>query len=134
MKTESDPIAEADVYMAYGRSAQAAEILQQGIKDQPARTAEFQAKLMQIQQSPSEAIIRKKMPKILFIPVLIGVLNFMGIVVFNWPIWPGALLLLVVMVLVVKWLLHQAKQQTAESAGKQAQTSQYKKYNKNNWL
>ena len=33
-----DPLNEADVYLAYGRSSQAIEILEQALRDQPDRT------------------------------------------------------------------------------------------------
>ncbi|MCV2218054.1 FimV/HubP family polar landmark protein [Thauera sp. Sel9] len=42
-----DPVAEADVYMAYGRDAQAEEILQDALKADPARTA-IHLKLLEI--------------------------------------------------------------------------------------
>lgn len=37
--TEVDPIAEAEVYIAYGREAQAEEILKEALKRQPERQA-----------------------------------------------------------------------------------------------
>ncbi|HEX5126090.1 MAG TPA: FimV/HubP family polar landmark protein, partial [Rhodocyclaceae bacterium] len=42
-----DPVAEADVYMAYGRDAQAEEILLDALKNDPTRTAVY-AKLLEI--------------------------------------------------------------------------------------
>jgi pilus assembly protein FimV len=45
--TEVDPIAEADVYIAYGREAQAEEILKEALKRQPERQA-IRAKLLEI--------------------------------------------------------------------------------------
>jgi pilus assembly protein FimV len=45
--TEVDPIAEADVYIAYGREAQAEEILKEALKRQPERQA-IRAKLLDI--------------------------------------------------------------------------------------
>jgi pilus assembly protein FimV len=44
---EVDPIAEADVYMAYGRDAQAEEILKEALQKDPNRVA-VQAKLLEI--------------------------------------------------------------------------------------
>ncbi len=45
--TEVDPIAEAEVYIAYGREAQAEEILREALKKQPERHA-IRAKLLEI--------------------------------------------------------------------------------------
>ena len=45
--TEVDPIAEAEVYIAYGREAQAEEILKEALKRQPDRQA-IRAKLLEI--------------------------------------------------------------------------------------
>lgn len=45
--TEVDPIAEADVYIAYGREAQAEEILKEALKRQPERQA-IRGKLLEI--------------------------------------------------------------------------------------
>ena len=45
--TEVDPIAEAEVYIAYGREAQAEEILREALKKQPERQA-IRAKLLEI--------------------------------------------------------------------------------------
>jgi pilus assembly protein FimV len=45
--TEVDPIAEAEVYIAYGREAQAEEILKEALKRQPERQA-IRAKLLEI--------------------------------------------------------------------------------------
>ena len=45
--TEVDPIAEAEVYIAYGREAQAEEILREAMKKQPERQA-IRAKLLEI--------------------------------------------------------------------------------------
>ena len=104
MKTNPDPIAEADVYIAYGRSAQAVEILQQGIKDHPARAAEFQARLLLIGQAPSTEIVRGKMPKIIWIPIAASIINFIGIAMLDWPIWPG-LVLLIGIIFGVAWHL-----------------------------
>ena len=44
---EVDPVAEADVYMAYGRDAQAEEILIEALRKDPHRTA-IHAKLLEI--------------------------------------------------------------------------------------
>jgi pilus assembly protein FimV len=44
---EVDPVAEADVYIAYGRDAQAEEILKEALRNQPDRTA-VRAKLLEI--------------------------------------------------------------------------------------
>ena len=41
--TEVDPIAEAEVYIAYSREAQAEEILKEALKKQPERQASEQA-------------------------------------------------------------------------------------------
>ena len=45
--TEVDPIAEAEVYIAYGREAQAEEILREALRKQPERQA-IRAKLLEI--------------------------------------------------------------------------------------
>ncbi len=44
---EVDPVAEADVYMAYGRDTQAEEILLEALQKDPQRTA-IHAKLLEI--------------------------------------------------------------------------------------
>lgn len=111
MKNENDPIAEADVYIAYGRTAQAAEILQQAIKAQPAREAEFQAKLTEIRQSPSEEIIRASMPKIFWLPIAIGIiLYFISLFIESMPGWPGWLVLFATAISVELWRVNQTKQ------------------------
>jgi len=51
---EVDPIAEADVYMAYGRDTQAEEILKEVLKKDPNRTA-VHAKLLEIYASRRDA-------------------------------------------------------------------------------
>ena len=51
---EVDPIAEADVYMAYGRDAQAEEILKESLAKDPNRTA-VHAKLLEIYASRKDA-------------------------------------------------------------------------------
>jgi hypothetical protein len=43
-----DPAHEADVLLAYGRTAQAEAVLQSAMKRHPSRTAEFQRKLDEI--------------------------------------------------------------------------------------
>ncbi len=52
--TEVDPIAEADVYIAYGREAQAEEILKEALKRQPERQA-IRLKLMEIYAGRKDA-------------------------------------------------------------------------------
>ncbi|MGE0801018.1 MAG: FimV/HubP family polar landmark protein, partial [Lautropia sp.] len=52
--TEVDPIAEADVYIAYGREAQAEEILKEALKRQPERQA-IRLKLMEIYSGRKDA-------------------------------------------------------------------------------
>jgi len=52
--TEVDPIAEADVYIAYGREAQAEEILREALKRQPERQA-IRAKLLEIYAGRKDA-------------------------------------------------------------------------------
>jgi Flp pilus assembly protein TadB len=111
MKSNNDPIAEADVYRAYGRTAQAAEILQQALKAQPERATEFQAKLMEIQQTPSTETIRGEMPKVIWIPIAASIINFLGIAMLDWSVWPGAVLLVGILFGVVWWLHTEAKQQ-----------------------
>jgi Flp pilus assembly protein TadB len=94
MKSESDPIAEADVYLAYGRSAQAIEIFQQGIKEQPACVAAFQAELSELENTDTKAPIGKKIPKVFFVPILAGViLYFVSLSVKGFPAWSGWLVL-----------------------------------------
>lgn len=44
-----DPLAEAEVYIAYGRKKEAAEILKEAIKAYPDRRTEFEAKLRELQ-------------------------------------------------------------------------------------
>lgn len=51
---EVDPIAEADVYMAYGRDAQAEEILKEALSKDPNRTA-VHAKLLEIYANRKDA-------------------------------------------------------------------------------
>jgi len=51
---EVDPIAEADVYMAYGRDAQAEEILKESLGKDPSRTA-VHAKLLEIYANRKDA-------------------------------------------------------------------------------
>lgn len=46
-ESEVDPLTEADVYMAYGRYAQAEEILQQALAKEPART-DFKLKMLEL--------------------------------------------------------------------------------------
>jgi pilus assembly protein FimV len=52
--TEVDPIAEAEVYIAYGREAQAEEILREALKKQPERQA-IRMKLLEIFASRKDA-------------------------------------------------------------------------------
>ncbi len=54
LSTEVDPIAEADVYIAYGREAQAEEILKEALKRQPERQA-IRAKLLEIYSGRKDA-------------------------------------------------------------------------------
>jgi len=51
---EVDPVAEADVYMAYGRDAQAEEILKEALQKDPARHA-VRTKLMEIYSQRADA-------------------------------------------------------------------------------
>lgn len=51
---EVDPVAEADVYMAYGRDAQAEEILKEALQKDPSRHA-VRAKLMEIYNQRGDA-------------------------------------------------------------------------------
>ncbi len=53
--TEVDPIAEAEVYIAYGREAQAEEILKEALKRQPERQA-IRLKLLEIQAARKDPI------------------------------------------------------------------------------
>jgi pilus assembly protein FimV len=53
--TEVDPIAEAEVYIAYGREAQAEEILKEALKRQPERQA-IRAKLLEIYAGRKEVV------------------------------------------------------------------------------
>jgi pilus assembly protein FimV len=78
MKSDADPTAEADVYLAYGRPAQAAEILKEAIKTQPCRAAEFQAKLIEIQKIGTEVQISKKIPKAFLFLASMGELFFLA--------------------------------------------------------
>ncbi len=50
----SDPVAEADVLMAYGRDSQAEEILREGLKSDPARTAIY-LKLLELYANRKDA-------------------------------------------------------------------------------
>jgi fatty acid desaturase len=110
MKTKNDPIAEADVYMAYGRPAQAAEILIEAIKTQPARAAEFQAKLDEIPQASNTEMIRGPMPNILLALIALSIINIIGIALIGyWPIWPSVLVIPVTIFALMKWLQAQAK-------------------------
>jgi pilus assembly protein FimV len=52
--TEVDPIAEADVYIAYGREAQAEEILKEALKRQPERQA-IRLKMLEIYSGRKDA-------------------------------------------------------------------------------
>ncbi|HWS74219.1 MAG TPA: FimV/HubP family polar landmark protein [Quisquiliibacterium sp.] len=52
--TEVDPIAEAEVYIAYGREAQAEEILREALRKQPERQA-IRAKLLEIMAGRKDA-------------------------------------------------------------------------------
>ncbi|MEY4731016.1 MAG: hypothetical protein RL020_2174 [Pseudomonadota bacterium] len=110
MKTKNDPTAEADVYLAYGRPAQAAEILKEAIKSQPVRAAEFQAKLDEISEASRTEIIRGPMPKLLLVLIALSIINIIGIALLDyWPIWPGVLVLPVTIFALVKWLQAQAR-------------------------
>ena len=51
---EVDPVAEADVYIAYGRDAQAEEILKEALRTQPERDA-VRAKLLEIYSNRKDA-------------------------------------------------------------------------------
>src|SRR5690606_32006189 len=53
--TEVDPIAEAEVYIAYGREAQAEEILKEALKRQPERQA-IRLKLLEIHAARKDPI------------------------------------------------------------------------------
>ncbi len=53
--TEVDPIAEAEVYIAYGREAQAEEILREALKKQPERQA-IRLKLLEIFAARKDAV------------------------------------------------------------------------------
>ncbi|MBN9460680.1 MAG: pilus assembly protein FimV [Burkholderiales bacterium] len=53
--TEVDPIAEAEVYIAYGREAQAEEILKEALKKQPERQA-IRLKLLEIHAGRKDAV------------------------------------------------------------------------------
>ncbi len=53
--TEVDPIAEAEVYIAYGREAQAEEILKEALKKQPERQA-IRLKLLEIQAARKDPV------------------------------------------------------------------------------
>ncbi|MDO8959682.1 MAG: FimV/HubP family polar landmark protein [Rhodocyclaceae bacterium] len=55
-----DPVAEAEVYMAYGRDSQAEEILQEGLKTDPTRTA-IHLKLLELYAN------RKSVPRFEFV-------------------------------------------------------------------
>lgn len=56
-KTSSgvDPLAEAEVYIAYGRKEQAVEILKEAIEAYPGRRKEIEAKLRELQGAPAPA-------------------------------------------------------------------------------
>lgn len=43
-----DPLAEAEVYVAYGRKQQAIEILEGALKDHPSRRKEFESRLREL--------------------------------------------------------------------------------------
>src|SRR5690606_5379812 len=51
---EVDPVAEADVYIAYGRDVQAEEILKEALRNQPERDA-VRAKLLEIYANRKDA-------------------------------------------------------------------------------
>jgi pilus assembly protein FimV len=53
--TEVDPIAEAEVYIAYGREAQAEEILREALRKQPERQA-IRAKLLEIYSGRKDVV------------------------------------------------------------------------------
>src|SRR5690606_996437 len=53
--TEVDPIAEAEVYIAYGRESQAEEILREALKRQPERQA-IRLKLLEICAGRKDAV------------------------------------------------------------------------------
>ena len=54
LDTNVDPVAEADVYIAYGRDAQAEEILKEALRSQPARNA-IRVKLLEIYATRKDA-------------------------------------------------------------------------------
>ena len=54
MKKPSDPINQANVYLAYGRKAQAVQLLEAALKEDPARE-DCRAKLAEIRSSRSAA-------------------------------------------------------------------------------
>jgi hypothetical protein len=49
--TATDPIRDAELYLSYGRTAQAIDILNSAIRHTPSRTAEFQMKIDEIKMS-----------------------------------------------------------------------------------
>ena len=50
-----DPLAEAEVYIAYGRKEEAVDILKEAIDAYPDRRKEIEAKLRELQGSPAPA-------------------------------------------------------------------------------
>jgi Tfp pilus assembly protein FimV len=50
---EVDPLQEAEVYLAYGREKEAVEILKEAIQACPERRKEIEAKLRELEGSPS---------------------------------------------------------------------------------
>jgi Tfp pilus assembly protein FimV len=50
---EVDALAEAEVYLAYGRRKEAVEILKEALETGPERRKEIEAKLRELQGSPS---------------------------------------------------------------------------------
>jgi pilus assembly protein FimV len=50
---EVDPLAEAEVYLAYGRRKEAVEILKEAVETRPERRKEIEAKLRELDGSPS---------------------------------------------------------------------------------
>jgi hypothetical protein len=49
---EVDPLMEAEVYVAYGRKAQAIEVLEEAIRLQPDRRKEFESRVRELKGSP----------------------------------------------------------------------------------
>jgi hypothetical protein len=79
MNMDIDPLANAEVYIAYGRTEQAKEILRKAIEFHPERAAEFQAKLKEIEENRAVVDPSKKFPKPFFVLIFGGfLLNVIG--------------------------------------------------------